>query len=454
MKPVSRFNLLARFMQRSPKSAVVAQIYTHVLNQPLLIEPTRAEALLNGYLRGQTDIVYGDLPLHTEVELVGPINGATGAAAARPGRIAVLNISGALVSRPMPGPSGSGPQSYEEIRQAFDDVMADDGFDAVVLRMDSPGGLVSGLFDLSDHVFAARGKKPIVAVVDDMAYSAAYAIAAAADKIYVSRTGGVGSVGAIAFHEDQSKFDEQVGVKVTAIYSGAHKNDFSPHEPLSDPARERLQERVDGLREMFVQAVAKYRGLKAEAVRDTEALTYYSQEAIDIGFADEVGTLEDALAALTSAPESEEQRAARLAAEEAERARLEEEKRRTAELRVKGLLASAVAKSDLPAEVATTLLGLNVSESEIEARVEHARAVVKTCEIAKAPKDLAAKFVRENKPVEEVGKELLDRKADIDRAVQVDARLPASVSTRPQTAPTLSSEIYKARREQAQKLTH
>ena len=82
-----------------------------------------------------------------------------------------------------------------------------------------------------------RKEKPIYAIANDAAFSAAYAIASSAERLFVTSTGGVGSVGVIAIHVDQSGFDEKVGRKYTAVFAGAKKNDFNPHEPLSDSAR-------------------------------------------------------------------------------------------------------------------------------------------------------------------------------------------------------------------------
>src|SRR5690606_33365251 len=124
----------------------------------------------------------------------------------------------------------------EQLGAELEELVADRSVSAIVLRIDSPGGLASGLFDFTDRIFEARQTKPIVAVVDDIAYSAAYAIAAAAEKIYVSRTSGVGSVGVVGYHVDRSEADAAEGLKVTAVYAGAHKIDFSPHFPLTEAA--------------------------------------------------------------------------------------------------------------------------------------------------------------------------------------------------------------------------
>ena len=132
------------------------------------------------------------------------------------------------------------------------------------------------------------------------AFSAAYLLSSAADRIYLSQTGGVGSIGVIAVHVDESERDAKEGRHFTTVFAGAHKNDFSRHEPLSDAARNRLQSEVERIYGMFVGAVARNRRMSEEAVRATEASLFFGADAIQIGLADRVGTLRDALTDLTT----------------------------------------------------------------------------------------------------------------------------------------------------------
>jgi ClpP class serine protease len=117
----------------------------------------------------------------------------------------------------------------------------------------------------------------------------------------VTRTGGVGSIGVIALHMDQSGFDEKAGRKYTAIFAGARKNDFNPHEALSSSAKDELQAEIDRLYGMFVGAVARNRGMKPALVRNTEAGLYFAEKSINAGLADQVGTFDDALDAVLEA---------------------------------------------------------------------------------------------------------------------------------------------------------
>lgn len=212
--------------------------------------------------------------------------------------IAVISILGTLVRRTGAMDAASGLTSYASISAQINAAINDPNVDAVLLDIDSPGGEAGGAFDLADEIVSARSTKPIWAVANDDAFSAAYAIACSAERIYLTRTGGVGSIGVIALHVDQTQRDALDGYRYTAIYAGDRKNDLSPHLPLSNEASTALQTEVDRLYEMFVSTVATNRGLDVQAVRDTQAGLFYAGDAIEAGFADAIGTADDALRAL------------------------------------------------------------------------------------------------------------------------------------------------------------
>ncbi|MCK4150388.1 S49 family peptidase, partial [Ralstonia pseudosolanacearum] len=194
----------------------------------------------------------------------------------------------------------SGLASYTAIGDQLDAALADPGVAAILLDVDSPGGESGGVFDLADRIRAAAAIKPVWAAANDMAFSAAYALACAASRVFVSRTGGVGSIGVIAMHVDQSVKDAKDGVRYTAVFAGARKNDLNPHEPITDEAQAQLQAEVSRIYRLFVATVASYRGLSAETVTATEAGLFFGQDAIAAGLADDVGTFEDALAQLVA----------------------------------------------------------------------------------------------------------------------------------------------------------
>nr|WP_255773278.1 S49 family peptidase [Halorhodospira sp. 9622] len=143
--------------------------------------------------------------------------------------------------------------------------------------------------DLAERIAARRGEKPMTAVANESAFSAAYAIASAADEIVVPRTAGVGSIGVIATHVDRSGENEMQGRVVTHVYAGARKADLSPHRPLSEEALSWLQATIESHYEIFVALVAANRGISEQAVRQTEAGVFFGPDAVTAGLADRVG---------------------------------------------------------------------------------------------------------------------------------------------------------------------
>lgn len=198
---------------------------------------------------------------------------------------------------------GNWATGYTYIVKAFERGMEDPEVKRIAMLMDSPGGEVAGCFDAVDRVFAMRGQKPIRAFVNEAAYSAAFAWASVADKITMTRTAGVGSVGVVTAHMDVSGAMDKMGLKITFIHAGKHKVDGNPYEGLSASAKARIQKRIDSMYSIFVSTTARNLGIAESVVRDTEAQTYGADEALDIGFAHEVGPFDEALAAFSGEPD-------------------------------------------------------------------------------------------------------------------------------------------------------
>jgi len=186
-----------------------------------------------------------------------------------------------------------GFSSYEEMKMAFIEANTDPNIQAIVFQANSPGGEAAGMVDFVDYIHENKSK-PVYAIIDDAAYSAAYGVVSSADEIFTTRSGGVGSVGTIIQHVDFSKADEKNGYTVTEVYAGAEKTLFSPNKPLSEKAKERLQEMVDSHYLDFVGAVAKGRRMESGDVVKTQARTFKGQEGVTAGFADKVMSVDDA----------------------------------------------------------------------------------------------------------------------------------------------------------------
>jgi signal peptide peptidase SppA len=269
-----------------------------IFNRPLMIHPGKAEIILAaiGPRFGVAAIQPGawaawsdDDPAASEDRDHGYdlVNG-----------VAVIPIEGTLVQKNYCLRSYSGMTGYDGIRCAFMHACANPSASAIVLDIDSPGGEVAGCFDLVDLISSARGTKPIWAILTESAYSAAYAIASAADRIVVPRTGGAGSIGVIAVLAEMSGLLKKEGVTVNIIQFGARKADGNPYEALPAEARARFQEQIDKLGELFVETVAENRGISPDAVRGLEAATFMADEALKLKLVDAVMAPEDAFQAL------------------------------------------------------------------------------------------------------------------------------------------------------------
>lgn len=232
-----------------------------------------------------------------EARAAGPDALATGSGYYMAGAVAVIPVAG-MLTHSLHAPA-FGVMSYAAIRGAISQALADDSASAVLVHLNSTGGEVQGLFALTDAIREARGAKPIVALVDEMALSAGYAIASACDKIVLaSGTAQAGSVGIVAAHFDLSQAEAQMGVKVTLIAAGARKTDGNPHEPLSTEARAEIEADVANLHSEFVQRVASWRGLTPAQVSGQEAAIYRGQAAIGAGLADAIAAPDLLVAAL------------------------------------------------------------------------------------------------------------------------------------------------------------
>jgi signal peptide peptidase SppA len=247
------------------------------LNKPLMLEP-RSFELLSLYKEKQP--IFKNFK-HSIKNNVGE------------GKTAVIPIHGILTKKPGAFDDFLGMTSYERIHKQIAEALENKEIETILLDVDSPGGEVSGVFDLADFIYNARAQKKIIAMANDDAYSAAYAIASSAEKVFMTKTSGVGSIGVIANHIDQSGFDEKQGIKYTTVFAGSRKNDLNPHEPITSESLENLQNEVNRLYEMFSQLIARNRNLSVEAIKNTEAGLYFGKNAVEIGLADGVATFNE-----------------------------------------------------------------------------------------------------------------------------------------------------------------
>jgi capsid assembly protease len=227
-----------------------------------------------------------------------PLNNTRSPMAVTPEGVAIIALDGILTKRINLLTQISGGTSTQIAGDQLAQALADPAVSSIVLAIDSPGGTVDGTQALAEAVFAARGRKPITAVVDGMGASAAYWIASAADKVFISGdTTLVGSVGVIASHTDVSGAEAARGVKVSEIVAGKLKNATSSHAPLSATGREVIQGQVDSIYKTFLSDVARNRGVSTEKAHKemADGRVFIGKDAINAGLADGVDTLQSVI---------------------------------------------------------------------------------------------------------------------------------------------------------------
>lgn len=280
-------------------------LYPHVaarlFNTPLMIEAEKLRAIAHG-LSHRFGVELIGLPVAPQA-LSELRNGEPRKPYQIVNGIAVIPVFGGLVHRSGHFDAQSMPlTSYESIGKLFDAALTDDEVSSILFHLDSPGGEAQGVFDLADKIRKAQANtdKPVNAFTD-MAASAGYLIASAADQLFVSQSASVGSIGVRMLHVDQSRMNDAMGLTVTELFAGARKIDGTPHAPLNDASLAALLSRITDLYDLFVDAVSTNRGITTAVIRGTEAGIYIGAKAIPLGLADGVRTL-DQLLALPSAP--------------------------------------------------------------------------------------------------------------------------------------------------------
>ena len=260
---------------------------------PLLIARPKLEVILGVVGRKMSgDTLATPPPATADAGMTGGLHVQDG--------IAILPVLGTLVRRASYIGAASGLTSYHEIEAMAEAAFADPMVKAVLLEIDSSGGEAGGVFDLAQRLrtLAQTSGKPLWAIADEAALSAAYAIAAAADRLWLTRTAEVGSIGVVAVHVDESVADAKAGLNYTFLHAGAHKVDGHPHAPLPVPVAADIQADIEQLHEQFIALVAGFRRVTVDAIHDTEARVYRGEAALQAGLADQIGTRAEAITAL------------------------------------------------------------------------------------------------------------------------------------------------------------
>lgn len=218
----------------------------------------------------------------------------------RAGAVAVIPLFGVLAQRMDMMMAFSGGTSTEAFLKEFNALVKDDGISAIVINVDSPGGSVAGTQEVAEAVYNARGSKPIIAVANSLMCSAAYWIGSAADEVVANPAAFVGSVSAIMVRADVSEQDEKDGVRYEFVTGAPYKAEGNPHFPVTDDELEALQANVNAAHNMFIESVARNRGISVDDAdaRFGKGRALFGALAKDAGLVDRIATLDEVVAEL------------------------------------------------------------------------------------------------------------------------------------------------------------
>lgn len=213
--------------------------------------------------------------------------------------VAVVPISGTMMKQRSSMGGTSTVQARRDIRQA----VADPDVSAVLLNVESPGGVVAGTADLAAEVKAARRKKLLWAHIDDIGASAAYWVASQAGQVFANaNTAMVGSIGTYQLVYDVSASAEKDGVKALLFATGPLKGAGLPGTQVTEEQQRYFQGIVDAMQAEFDSAVRSGRGLSAKELADVRhGGVFTAAEAVDRKLLDGVRPLERTIEALAEA---------------------------------------------------------------------------------------------------------------------------------------------------------
>ena len=216
--------------------------------------------------------------------------------------VAVIDVRGAITRTTCvdywTGKKNS--QGQDAILSSLRAALADDAARAILLTVDSPGGLVAGTKELADAIFAASKRKPCAAYVDGMCASAAYWLAAATGRVLAPVTAGVGSVGIIAVRADMSKLHEGMGITITYLTAGKYKAEGNEALPLSDEERQRTEAQLAKIHSIFKADVVRSMGIAAPTELWAEGQLLLAEDAQRVGLVSRIVQDKDAAIFLLS----------------------------------------------------------------------------------------------------------------------------------------------------------
>jgi capsid assembly protease len=269
------------------------QVIAAAMESPWAILPEKL-AVIEAFLARKAN---GEILTEAEIEAAMPRRNQPSGPPA-PAGVGVLPIHGTITHRANIFSRFSGGTSAEVAGYQLDQMANDPTISAIVMDISSPGGSVYGIEQFAMKIQAAGKKKPVIAVANSLAASAAYWIASNATELIVAPDAEVGAIGVFTMHVDQTASRERDGQKVTLIKAGRLKASGQGGMPLTEESLATIQKGVNDYYELFVSAVARGRGVPVDQVRNGfgEGSTVRAKEAVALGMADRIGTLDSVLA--------------------------------------------------------------------------------------------------------------------------------------------------------------
>lgn len=208
--------------------------------------------------------------------------------------VAYIEVNGLLVKHPNYFTRYYGDTSYDELAREIRQLSEDDSIQAIVMLFNTPGGMVSGVADCADTIYQARDRKPIIGLGNDMAASGGIWLATACTEFHVSQTTISGSIGVLQTITEYSKLYQELGIGKHVIRAGEYKAVGGPDEPLSDKFRASIQDRINRVNDLFIRSVARNLNTSEQNVASNmgDGHVFFGEEAVDVGLASSVTTLE------------------------------------------------------------------------------------------------------------------------------------------------------------------
>ena len=218
------------------------------------------------------------------------------------GSVAVIHIQGTLTNEYSPWNKYYGEVSYDEIRASVVEAVNHAGVESILLNIDSPGGSVSGINELSTFITKVDAEfKPVYSATGGQMASGGYWLGSIGRQIYATELSSVGSIGVIAIHQERTKMLEEIGIKTTVIREGKFKALGNPYEKLTDEAKAKIQSELATVYDVFTRTVAQNRGVTQDFIKANaaEGEVFLGKRAQEVGLVDIIGSFDEAVAAIT-----------------------------------------------------------------------------------------------------------------------------------------------------------